>query len=327
KGAMTGKDYTETLELLESVGKLRVSMAEKRGVVPSDVDERPLHLDKASGKVIVGHEVRLTTEKWNEQISLLANEAVGKELREAGLKALYRTHPEPTAERLDAFRELVDAMGVPWKAEQSLGDYIRGLDPKSPLTPVIEIQAKRVNQPAYYGTTPTVGHSGLKLQDYAHFTAPMRRYTDVIVARILAAKIEGGPNFDPKTAPYQAEDDRTLEQVAALMDGARERSGNIAIFSEKVLSAAYFADKQGETMSGRIIGLRPGKIQVALDGGPTVSANVSTVNASGVLQNPSFLADRGAELVAGDAHYRMGGEVKLHLDAVKNGRTIFSPAA
>ncbi|MFO0728691.1 MAG: RNB domain-containing ribonuclease, partial [Myxococcota bacterium] len=95
KGAMTGKDYTETLELLESLGKLRVSMAEKRGVVPSDVDERPLHLDKASGKVIVGHEVRLTTEKWNEQISLLANEAVGKELREAGLKALYRTHPEP----------------------------------------------------------------------------------------------------------------------------------------------------------------------------------------------------------------------------------------
>jgi len=319
KGELAGKDFTETLELLKDVGKLRVDMARKRGVVPSDADERHLALDRQTGKVVVAHESRYMTEKWNEQISLLANEAVGRELREAGLKALFRTHPEATAERLDAFREIVAGLGVPWPPNQSMATFIEGLDPKDPRTMVIQIQAKRVNQPAFYTPEPQAGHAGLKLQDYAHFTAPMRRYTDVIVARVLAAKVEG------QEIPYQDEDDHTLNQVAFLMDQARERSSNIAVASDKILAAAYFKDRQGQSFEGQIIGARPGKIQVALDDGPPVYANISTVDASGKLQNESYLASGGSELIAGDIHFKLAESVKLKLTTM-NGRPMFVPA-
>ncbi len=298
KGDLAGQPWSENLTLLRELGAKRVAKADARGVVPSD--EGGAHLGVSDGKIVVKHEGRNQVEKWNEQISLLANEAVGAELRTRNVKALFRTHPAPPPEKVDAFRDMVGALGFPWPEAQSLADYVRSLDPAHPMTSIIHGLSSTVNVPASYQTSYAGGHSGLKLDDYVHFTAPMRRYTDVVVARILGALVEGTP------VPYQKPNDRTLGQVQHLAEEVRRREGNLAGREGTLLTAEWFADKLGQPLEATIVGVRPAGVKVALTG----SDVVLTVPAA-ALGGAGTLESAGTAFVVGGHSYAMGQPITV----------------
>lgn len=255
-----GHPHSETLDLVAEVGAKRMALAAARGVVPSDDGRTELRVDpRAENGVSARTDTRYHCEKWNEQISLLANEMVGAVAAEAGIVTLHRFHPEPGPDRLDAFRDRVDALGVPWPAEQSLAQYVAGLDSSHPTTPIIQRMVTRVNRPASY-TSEAHGHSALKLEHYDHFTAPMRRLPDQKIAEALAAHAEG--------APVPNQNRPALVRLERRMERADQRERDIARASEAFLTARIFAGRQGEVIPGRIVDVGPNGAVVRLDDPP-----------------------------------------------------------
>lgn len=318
KGALTGKEYSESLALLEKVGELRIKAAEARGVVPSDDNSgSSIHLGK-QGTLAISDSSRIRSEMWNEQISLLANEAVAKKLRLEGVQAIFRSQPPPKPERVAVFREQVAELGVPWPESQSLQAYLAGLDPEDARTDLIGGLSVRMNSGASYGTEPR-GHSSLKTEDYLHFTAPMRRYSDVINARILGALIEGGK------VPYQSKGDFTLKQVVKLADDAKDRNKTIGGRAGAVVAASYWQDKIGQSFAGRVVGVKPNAITVQL-ADTKLNVQVPAKTLTRLTGQPPTLGSAGLSLETPAGRYKIGDAIDVTVLEADPAREILSLA-
>lgn len=305
--AQAGKDFTETLELLESVGKLRLAQAEARGAHPSPEEGKSVSLGP-DGEVRVGGRARNEVEKWNEQVSLLANEAVGRALREAGSPLLNRHQPPPGPERIEAFRIFVAALGRPCPPEQSISQYLRALDPADPLREIIEERSRGCHNPAEYSSS-THGHSALALEDYAHFTAPMRRYVDVVNARLLARLVEG-----ESSRPAGSKlNEHFLESVSRQALEAKRRTRSIETRATLVLNAAYLSERLGQTLAGHIVAVRPSGVKVQLADGVRIDVPARMLRAPG--DEPPVLEHGGTALQTSRGRFSVRDALELKVSA------------
>jgi VacB/RNase II family 3'-5' exoribonuclease len=301
KGPLAGKEYTETLDLLRTVGDLRIKQAAARGVVNRMDQERELGLK--DGKVDLSGRVRVPSDKWNEQISLLANEAVAKRLHEAGVKAIFRNQPSPDPDRIEAFGELCAAVGLPMKPGQTLDQYIASLDMKHPMAEIVMDLAVRTNTRASYEEQPA-GHNALGLDFYLHFTAPMRRYVDVINARVLSSVIDGEP------APYQKDEDYRLTQVVKLADDARTRERFIEERTQRALTAYFWKDNEGKVFDAQVVAIRPTGVKVRIENGLEMDIPPRIFRRFGDDVPPELVAS-GAALQHGRGILRLGEKLKV----------------
>lgn len=302
-GEYADKPYTRSLDLLEELGKKRIEIAKKRGVVPSDAPKthiRPANPEASKFEIAV--ETRYEVEKWNEQISLLSNEAIAIGMRDAGLRSLHRLHKDPDPARVDAFRDKVAALGVPWTQAQPLSEYVRGLDPKHPMSNIIKRLATRINRAAEYSPV-SGGHSALKLGAYDHFTAPMRRLPDILSARIFAAHLEGRPV--PLQGPGQ------LEKLASRMDSAKRREGQIAGNSRAFMSTRMLEPFVGRSMGGQVIDVHPGGAVVILDDPPVEVLVSNRALAENGFGGPYVLEESGVALVGPEKTFRLGDAINV----------------
>lgn len=192
------------------------------GSLDLDFPEVKVWLDEA------GHPIRLErvendiSHQLIEELMLLANECVARELKLAQQPTVYRIHDKPDPEKLAEYREVAMSFGL------KVGDLTRREDLNQLLTSVkgrpfegaVKIGLLKSLKRASYATAP-VGHFGLNKVDYAHFTSPIRRYADLIVHRSLEKYLgltQAGPSTAGLTAT--AEHISTTERVAA--DAERE---------------------------------------------------------------------------------------------------------
>ena len=313
KGELAGHDYSETLGLLREVGELRMATAKKRGVVPGNYEKTHVAPGGEAGEpMTIAHENRKVAEKWNEQISLLANEEVGRYLMNSGVKTLHRVQPPPDPESVAAFRDQVGKLGVPWSKDVPLDEYVRGLDGSKPLSKAILRLIARTNRPASYSTEAT-GHNALKLDAYDHFTAPMRRYTDIVTHRVLAALVEG------RTPPYQK--GGALDRIAAKAQQAKRREADVGRTCHNLVAAQTMADSVGDTFGGMVVALQPTGAVVALDEPPVeVMVRANAIGAT--------LAEEATVLAGPEAQIRLGQRIEVKIDSVdaKAGRVDAVPA-
>ena len=157
-----------------------------------------------------------------EEMMLLANELVGRELKLKRQPAIYRIHEKPDAEKLLEFREFASGQGVAAgdltnRAElQKLLAGLRGQPHESAVKVALLKSLKR----ARYAPDPA-GHYGLAKADYTHFTSPIRRYSDLVVHRALERLLEitkTGP--DSRALATVCEHISTTERTAS--DAERE---------------------------------------------------------------------------------------------------------
>ncbi len=157
-----------------------------------------------------------------EEMMLLANELVGRELKNRRQPALYRIHDKPDADKLLEFREFAAMQGVQAgdltnRSElQKLLGGLRG----QPYESAVKIALLKSLKRAAYSPDP-VGHYGLAKADYTHFTSPIRRYSDLVVHRALERMLgltRSGP--DSSTLGQVAEHLSTTERTAS--DAERE---------------------------------------------------------------------------------------------------------
>ena len=121
-----------------------------------------------------------------EEFMLLANETVAKHTRNKKLAGIYRVHPEPDPENLEELRDFVAIFGISCgelTSRKEVNKLLRNIN-KHPIAQVLKIKFLRSLKQACYRSTPD-GHYGLAKRDYLHFTSPIRRYSDLVVHRII----------------------------------------------------------------------------------------------------------------------------------------------
>ena len=157
-----------------------------RGALDLDMGEIKVRLDANGTPVRLEKMENDFSHQLVEEFMLLANEVVALELKRRGRPGLYRIHENPDPSRLAEFRAQAKSMGFPCgdltqKGEiQKLLNSARG----KPGEDVIKIGLLKSLKRAMYSPKP-LGHFGLSKINYTHFTSPIRRYSDLVVHRVL----------------------------------------------------------------------------------------------------------------------------------------------
>lgn len=183
-------------EFLDEIGKsIRIFWDFASKLRKSRFEKGALNLDSGDIKILVDEkgepEKVLQTENDEshqlvEELMLLANETIARELRKKGLPGIYRVHPDPDEENLEELRQFLQLFGISCGELTSRKEVSKALNliNNHPISQVLRIKFLRSLKQACYRHTPD-GHYGLAKTDYLHFTSPIRRYSDLVVHRVI----------------------------------------------------------------------------------------------------------------------------------------------
>lgn len=232
---------------------------------------QPLDLDLPERRIVLGDDgkvqsvrfrERLDAHKLIEEFMVLANVAAAEELERLRRPLLYRVHEEPSPEKLDALREVAQASGFTLAKGQVLKTaHLNRLLAQAEGTEfdeLLNITTLRSMTQAYYHPA-NLGHFGLALRSYAHFTSPIRRYSDLIVHRALIAGHGWGKDG------LSANDIETLEETAQHISDTERRSMAAERDTTDRYLAAYLSDRIGSEFAGRISGVQRFGVFVKLE--------------------------------------------------------------
>jgi ribonuclease R len=137
------------------------------------------------------------THQMIEEFMLKANEIVASHLNSQGKMLIYRVHEQPTADSFKDFYAFARTLGFYLPAEPTYRDIQKLFQEakNSPLLPQLSVSFIRSMRLASY-SPDNIGHYGLALEHYAHFTSPIRRYTDLIIQRLLFDELPSDCDID-----------------------------------------------------------------------------------------------------------------------------------
>jgi ribonuclease R len=195
---------------------------------------------------------RLDSHRLIEEFMVLANVAAAEELERLRQPAMYRVHAPPSTEKLAALRDFLQGLGISLPASRQvhprdLDRVLRQLEdtPEGPL--VSEVMLRSQSQAEY--SPDNIGHFGLALPRYAHFTSPIRRYADVLVHRALIRGLRLG------AGALRADEAAGFADIARRITSTERRATLAERDAVDRYLAAYMADKVGEHFTARISGV------------------------------------------------------------------------
>ena len=235
---------------------------ERRQPLDLDLPERKIILDDAGEVRDVSFRDRLDAHKLIEEFMVLANVAAAETLVAKKTPLLFRVHEEPSPAKLDALREVASASGLQLAKGQVLKTaHLNRLLAQAEGTDndeLINMATLRSMTQAYYNPE-NFGHFGLALLAYAHFTSPIRRYSDLIVHRaLITAHGWGKDGLGP-------DDVERLADTAQSISDTERRSMMAERDTTDRYLAAYLNDRVGAIMPGRISGIAKFGVFVKLD--------------------------------------------------------------
>ena len=264
-GAVEPKLAPLMAEVIEPLYACYAALKHGRAIrQPLDLDlpERKIVLSDEGKVLSVAFRDRFDAHKLIEECMILANVAAAEELIRLKRPLLFRVHEEPSPEKLDALREVAEASGFTLAKGQVLKTaHLNRLLAQAQGTEfdeLLNISTLRSMTQAYYNPQ-NFGHFGLALRNYAHFTSPIRRYSDLIVHRAL---ILGHGWGDDGLSAWDVEN---LEETAKLISDAERRSMAAERDTIDRYLAAYLSDRVGQTFTGRVSGVQKFGLFVKLD--------------------------------------------------------------
>jgi ribonuclease R len=227
---------------------------EKRAPLELDLPERRVVLDEKGRIMSVAPRERLDAHRLIEDYMIAANVAAAKALEAKKAPVMYRVHEPPSREKLVALKDYLKTFGV----EFALGQVVRPATfnriieriGEADFRPQIMEQILRTQTQAYYGPQ-NHGHFGLALGSYAHFTSPIRRYSDLLVHRSLvrAWRLGEGGLTDQEAEAMEVTGELISNHERRAMEAERDTLDRYV--------AAYLADHVGQLVKCRITGVQP----------------------------------------------------------------------
>ncbi|MEP0049606.1 MAG: VacB/RNase II family 3'-5' exoribonuclease, partial [Roseobacter sp.] len=258
----TGPLLGPVLEPLYAAYAALVSARDRRQPLELDLPERRIELADDGTVNSVRFKERLDAHRLIEEFMVLANVAAAETLIAKKIPLLFRVHEEPSPEKLDALRETAKASGYTLAKGQVLktAHLNRLLNDAagSDDAELINISTLRSMTQAYYGHV-NLGHFGLALPRYAHFTSPIRRYADLIVHRALIAA-HGWGNDGLRPEDYEA-----LDETGTHISETERRSMIAERDTSDRYLASFLSERVGNEFTGRVSGIARFGIFVKLD--------------------------------------------------------------
>lgn len=178
----------QTILLMQELAEILTTNKIKRGAPQINTAEAKLILDENDVCIDVKKRERGKSELIIEEFMLMANTSAAKLAKESGIPFVYRVHEDPSSEKVADLMDVVAGMGmtVPHFTNVKPVHLAEILEKTKDhkLAPVINNMVLRSMAKAKYSDEP-IGHFGLVLDDYSHFTSPIRRYPDLAIHRIL----------------------------------------------------------------------------------------------------------------------------------------------
>ena len=242
---------TKSILLMDTLAAILTANKLRRGAPQIETSESKLIIDENDVCVDVQRRERGRSELIIEEFMLMANTAAARLAKESGVPFVYRVHEDPSPEKIGELVETVSVMGIAVPHFTSVKPKhlaeILEKTKESPLAPVVNSMVLRSMAKAKYSDEP-LGHFGLVLDDYAHFTSPIRRYPDLAIHRILTDLC-----YNKKTP------DELRKRYAAFANEAAKQSSERELTAMRVeracddcYAAEYMSAHIGERFEGMI---------------------------------------------------------------------------
>lgn len=237
----------DKLEPLVEVYRALLKARRRRGALDFDSTEASFDFDAAGAVREVGRYGRNEAHKLIEECMILANVAVAAELRTAKVPGLFRVHGQPEERKLNLLSEVLATMGFAVElpeepAPRDLREITERLGSR-PERPFVESLVVRAMPQAIYQPA-NIGHFGLALREYAHFTSPIRRYPDLVVHRALKARLS---ESDRSGRRYATEELAALGESTSRLE---KRADEADRYVDTYLKCAYLRERLGQTFEG-----------------------------------------------------------------------------
>jgi ribonuclease R len=248
----TGMLLEPVIKPLYEAFKILDEARKKRGALELDLPEQQVIIDAKGNMTGIRQRVRLDAHKLIEEFMILANVAAAQALEQKQAPCVYRVHDRPSAEKLDSVREFVESFGLSLPPGQiTKPAQINQLLLKAaemPYSHLISTVILRTQAQAHYHPE-NIGHFGLALKKYAHFTSPIRRYADLLVHRSLIRAYGLGPGG------LDEGEEARLEEICENISATERTSMEAERNSIDRFTAAFLSDRIGAQFNGRITGV------------------------------------------------------------------------
>ena len=235
---------------------------EARQPLELDLPERKIILSDSGKVASVNFSERLDAHRLIEECMVLANVAAAETLIAKQQPLLFRVHEEPSPEKLDCLRETAKSVGLVLAKGQvlqtrHLNQLLKAAAGKDEAE-LINLSTLRSMTQAYY-SSQNMSHFGLALQNYAHFTSPIRRYADLLLHRALVSA------HGWATDGLSPQDIEMLDETAKHISETERRSMLAERDTTDRYLASFMSERVGNEFSGRISGVARFGIFVKLD--------------------------------------------------------------
>lgn len=269
------KSITDSLYIAKDLAEILINSSEERGVLTFEDNESSFILDDDGKCTEIKPKVRGFAEKLIEQFMIKANESVAAFAKKKKIPFVYRVHEEPKLERFEEVVDFCRACGFKCnnvKDAVTTKDLLNILNQSkgTKLDKLISNLVLRSMAKAKYSEEPD-GHFGLSLEDYCHFTSPIRRYPDLAIHRILSDILSGAKKAEIKSKyedfVFSVSDQATQFEIRA-MNAERD--------AEKCYMAEYALKYLGEIFCCTVERMTPRGMFVSTENGIEGFINVQS---------------------------------------------------
>ncbi|MGM0548209.1 MAG: ribonuclease R [Bacillota bacterium] len=310
------KEYSDFVEELEMMNELRRRLRKNRfeeGSMDFNFTEVKVELDDSGNPINLKKRSHREAEQLIEEFMIAANRIVAAEMAWREMPFIYRVHEEPDLDRMKQFNEFIHNFdyrlkgiknGVHPRALQAILEDVRG----SKEEKIIETVMLRSLKKAVY-SEKNIGHFGLGISHYSHFTSPIRRYPDLIAHRIIKETITAGYLSEER----QDELENQIPKIADHCSLQERRAMDAERDSVDLKKIEFMEDQIGEEFEGIISGITGFGMFVELEN--TVEGLVHIKN----LRDDYYHYDEEKYHLIGERTkkiYRIGDQVRIKIAKV-----------
>ena len=304
------KQYAKIVPMIQDMAELAeklIARRDKAGQLDFDIAETQVVVDENYNTIDIIKKPRELSHRVIEQFMVITNEVVAKHFDQLNLPFVYRVHEDPTPEKVSAFVSFASGLGLKMNKAASPKDFQSLLLQSKDQTyssALSKIMLRSMQKARY--APENLGHFGLALKNYCHFTSPIRRYPDLTIHRIISYFLEG------KLTDRKLRELLEFVEAASLQSSTTERNAEQAeraVDDQK--KAEFMQDKIGNVYRAVVSGVSDSGVFVELDN--TVEGLIYTEK----LPTDRYIYDQKKFAMIGKRHsYRIGDALIVKLDQV-----------
>ena len=303
-----GMPYHRELSILNKLAKKLTEERKRGGAISLDQEEVRFILNHKGTPIKVLKKERGDSHRLVEEFMLLANRSVAKVIsREI---SVYRVHDLPSREKMLDLGSFLRSLGyhLPFKEgtipSRELNRILEGLEGKVEKDTVHRAVVRSMAKAIY--STKNIGHWGLALKHYTHFTSPIRRYPDIVVHRLLELHLSGKKIGKEKLHEYEE-----ISKQASLQE---KRAQDAEWASIKYKQVEYMSPRVGQKFAGVVSGLTEWGLYVE----EVETKSEGLVRMRDLSDDFYVLNEKKLELVGKrkKKKYRLGDRVKIKIKSV-----------